>query len=482
MLYTAYQNNILSHGPASLTVSSDNSGGAVLQVTGTGTADLFRLLDGTTTAFYVLDGGKVGILTPSPTSQFHVNKTFIGSLMDGHEESNASATFGDDEGKQLRIFVNTNTTNSYVALSAVNTGIGNMNLTLEAFRVGINTAAPTQTLDVSGSGNFSGTNAQLWVNGSLVCTAANGFCGAAAETDPLWQGNSSLVYYASNPQGYYNSSTAKVTVESLWHGNSSLVYYATNSFGFYNSSSPPTLAAVTGAGATTAVASSFTATANPGLTVGDATTGYLKVGGSTVYDNNGALTLDADTAYTAIAEDLLITGNDLLDSGSNARITLGAVTNVTSGTNFTADVNTFHVDATNDRVGIGTTSPTSWLHVNAITTGANALYVKYQNNILTYGGGSLGVSSDNSASPVFTTTGTGTADIIRAVDNTTTVFVVKDEGNVGIGTASPSKRLDVSNGTQAITFDPTVISPTINTTGGNLTIDSLGGYVIINIG
>lgn len=42
--------------------------------------------------------------------------------------------------------------------------------------VGLNTASPTQRLDVNGSGNFSGTNAQLFVNGSQVCTAANGLC------------------------------------------------------------------------------------------------------------------------------------------------------------------------------------------------------------------------------------------------------------------------------------------------------------------
>ena len=41
---------------------------------------------------------------------------------------------------------------------------------------GIGTAAPTQTLDVNGSINVSGTDAQVWVNGSLVCTAANGRC------------------------------------------------------------------------------------------------------------------------------------------------------------------------------------------------------------------------------------------------------------------------------------------------------------------
>jgi hypothetical protein len=47
-----------------------------------------------------------------------------------------------------------------------------------AGNVGLGTTSPTQKLDVNGSGNFSGTDAKLWVNGSQVCTAANGLCPA----------------------------------------------------------------------------------------------------------------------------------------------------------------------------------------------------------------------------------------------------------------------------------------------------------------
>jgi hypothetical protein len=46
--------------------------------------------------------------------------------------------------------------------------------------VGIGTDTPAQKLDVNGSGNFSGTDAQVWINGSLVCTAANGLCGSGS--------------------------------------------------------------------------------------------------------------------------------------------------------------------------------------------------------------------------------------------------------------------------------------------------------------
>jgi hypothetical protein len=72
--------------------------------------------------------------------------------------------------------------------------------------------------------------------------------------------------------------------------------------------------------------------------------------------------------------------------------------------------------------------------------------------------------------------------LIQNTTGSTHLFVNGSSGYVGIGATSPSKRLEVSNGSQAITFDPAAATPTINTTAGNLTIDSASGYVIISIG
>jgi hypothetical protein len=55
-------------------------------------------------------------------------------------------------------------------------------------------------------------------------------------------------------------------------------------------------------------------------------------------------------------------------------------------------------------------------------------------------------------------------------------------GFVGIGTDDPNATLTVASGGKAITLDPSLNTPTINTTSGNLTISSASGYVIINIG
>jgi len=51
----------------------------------------------------------------------------------------------------------------------------------------------------------------------------------------------------------------------------------------------------------TSIAGTFSATANPGLTVGNGTTGYLKIGGSTISDAAGNLTFSSDTAIVSLA-------------------------------------------------------------------------------------------------------------------------------------------------------------------------------------
>jgi hypothetical protein len=77
---------------------------------------------------------------------------------------------------------------------------------------------------------------------------------------------------------------------------------------------------------------------------------WQKVGaGSDLYKDNGALT-----------------SNRTVSQGTN---TMAFTSSATSGTShFTVDNNTFNVDAVNDRVGIGTNSPSAKLEVNNGTT------------------------------------------------------------------------------------------------------------------
>jgi hypothetical protein len=112
----------------------------------------------------------------------------------------------------------------------------------------------------------------------------------------------------------------------------------------------------------------------------------------------------------------------------------------TSG-NLAVDGTTFNVDATNNRVGIGTATPAYPLQVRRAG-----------------GAGSLGVSIDAvgstdrtvqyfSVQDSATSVGAGHAFYYRAPSSTTDVLglMLDENGRVGIGTASPAQRLDVED-------------------------------------
>lgn len=216
------------------------------------------------------------------------------------------------------------------------------------------------------------------------------------------------------------------------------------------------------------------------------TAGYLKS------DADGNITVD-----TSIIEDTLDSVTDRNATTTNA-ITVGGLT---------VDTDTLHVDATNNRVGIGTTSPQKPLHVQSAndapirvestdaTTGilfvdpdsSNALYYVGSGDYF-YTSAKLGIGTTNPSQElhvvgnfrltgefvdsnnsgglsgqILSSTGTGTDWVslseIQGVDGTGTAnylakwsdidtitdSVVYDDGtNVGIGTTSPATKLHIT--------------------------------------
>ena len=92
-------------------------------------------------------------------------------------------------------------------------------------------------------------------------------------------------------------------------------------------------------------------------------------------------------------------------------------------------------------VGIGTTSPAGNLQVY---TSAN----RFQS--LTGAAADLEIVSDNNTNPVALIKGTGGADLLNVFDNTTEVFTILDGGNIGIGTDSPARKLEVNAGSASM--------------------------------
>ncbi len=148
--------------------------------------------------------------------------------------------------------------------------------------------------------------------------------------------------------------------------------------------------------------------------------------------NLRTLTLgDVSTGNVDIYKDLQINGNDVLDSTSTTRLSLGTTVtvsgNLTVTQNLRVDTDTLFVEASTDRVGIGTTTPTAELDV-AGTASVSALTIR---------GTSPGYINQLNGNDLRFRTSTG------GDTGLTDRMILTNAGNVGIGTTTPSGDVDI---------------------------------------
>ncbi|MFS4471156.1 hypothetical protein [Chryseobacterium sp. T20] len=121
-----------------------------------------------------------------------------------------------------------------------------------------------------------------------------------------------------------------------------------------------------------------------------------------------------------------LTGNRTVAQGANTLAFTGTQPNA-----FSVDGSTLSVDAANDRVGLGTTTPDTKL---TISTPDNSFGLNHTNgtvNLKTFiGGGVVSV-------------GTTTANDLRFTTNNTQKMTITSAGDVGIGTTTPDAKLTI---------------------------------------
>ena len=187
-------------------------------------------------------------------------------------------------------------------------------------------------------------------------------------------------------------------------------------------------------------------------TAGDTFTGVVNF--SAVTNFNADVAFDTDTLFvdvstnrvgigtTSPATALDVTGvitTDGLTSSAGIDVT-GTVT----ADGLTVDTDTLYVDATNDRVGIGTTSPVTNLHVAGGNSGTNQALFRTSSE----GGGGLQiVCSDLSVANPLWSINTFYGEALAFGDGTNEHMRIDSSGNVGIGTDSPSYPLHVKSAT-----------------------------------
>lgn len=145
------------------------------------------------------------------------------------------------------------------------------------------------------------------------------------------------------------------------------------------------------------------------------------------------------------------------------------ITGVLTSDGLTVDTNTLHVDATNNRVGIGTSSP-----AQKLTVASEGRLRLYRSDNTRYGD----IYSDNNFLNIETSNDPIKLDgqsYIRFDTNSSEAMRITSTGDVGIGTSSPSEVLELTAG--ATNFGLLVNNATGNPSRITLTNSEGSGYI-----
>jgi hypothetical protein len=401
-------------------------------ITGTGTTNYISKFTGTNTQgnSIIFDNGtNVGIGTTSPNAKLQVDgsirtrggETITGSLLITNANTGQSSFIWMDSSDRMRID-NAVTSGRDVIINGDGTG-----------RVGIGTTSPTGKLDVNGST----TSTQLGVGAAPSgTTRLDVRAQGALSTDQIFKirnsaDNRDVIRVTGDENMLFGSDNQNVTCVKSTSFHSG--FYQGTNLRYFGSGDPLTNTTYIGG-------------------VG----GNVR-GGTLLFTRANSNTLRGLYFYTAPAS-----------TGADDAATLTEQFRVTPNEGYFRG-----------NLGIGTTSPTGKLEINSSTTNVFSTVGSFSNVMF---GGTNGVNADGNGVWSFVNNGTGPGTRLfvqdannlsdrltfdfRGNNGSNLILAGTSTGNVGVGTTSPSEKLDVDGKARIRTID--------NATGNFLTTSATG--------
>lgn len=407
---------------------------ATLQVSGTFIVSNTTQGD-TSPSLFVSSAGLVGVGSSAPNAMLDVAANGVPMSINS-TNGNANKLAWRDRGV-IAGYAGASVASDVSFYAASSAGGAQLTVKNSTGRVGIGTNTPAAHLHVSGSlvvsstqqandapGLFVGTDGKVGI-GTMGGSGALEVSGGAVVLEGAFTGNNRIVFKPSGSSGNIWELYPDTSSFGLYDRTNTVYRWRVNNNGNFGIGANNPLAKLDVAG--TISASDAVQVGASSLVCGTPIRGAIRYSST-----SNTLQVCNSVGWVSLASTSVGAG------ATNAASSTGAIQFNANGSSFGGDTDNLYWDNANKRLGIGTSDPSSSLHVmGAIETAGARTIQAYNNGRTSYG--RIELYNSGNGNMTLSTTFTGSDLLLMPQDK------------VGVGTSSPNAKLDVAGSISAST-------------------------------